>query len=76
MDKMARLEKRFITHDQAHKLDDPYPDPFYAEYDEEYGMHCVFGVQSGHAYANRPSLEEAEARAAEMNARLRERKGR
>lgn len=70
---MAR--DKFMCRRDALEMDRTFPDPFYAEYDEEHGAWYVFGVQSGFAYTERPSKEEAEAEASRRNKTLRESKG-
>lgn len=40
---------------------------FYADLDEKTGLHCVFGNNSGFAYSNSTSQEEAEQQARELN---------
>ena len=39
----------------------------YADLDEKTGLYCVFGNNSGFAYANSLDKEKAEAYAAELN---------
>ncbi len=47
-------------------------DAFYADLDEESGLYCVFGNQSGHAYGSYASLEEAKTTAKGLEEMFRE----
>lgn len=40
---------------------------YYADFDEGTGLYCVFGDETGHAYASYASPEEAEREAKRMN---------
>jgi hypothetical protein len=44
---------------------------FYEDFDEESGLWCVFGSETGHAYASYSDEEEARSKAEEMNSRKR-----
>ncbi len=43
-------------------------DDFYPEFDEETGLYCVFGTESGFAYNAYSSMKEAEKEASRMQA--------
>jgi hypothetical protein len=55
---------------EAIKLDREFEDPFYAELDEDTNLYCVFGVQSGFAYASYADMTEAEREANRRNDEL------
>jgi hypothetical protein len=52
---------------EAFKMDRNTQGAFYAELDEDSGLFCVFGVESGFAYASYADEGEAQQKAIDMN---------
>ena len=64
-----------MTRDRAYKMDtEKNPWPFYADYDEDTALWCVFGVHSGFAYSNHCGYPEAERAALKMETELYEKR--
>lgn len=47
---------------------------FYAEWDDDSGLYCCFGDNSGFAYSSYSNMNEAERDADKRNARAKEKK--
>ncbi|HEX9156009.1 MAG TPA: hypothetical protein VF819_10620 [Nitrospira sp.] len=51
-------------------METKYKDSYYAEFDENSGLYCVFGSESGKAFASYVDKGEATAKANQMNMEL------
>ena len=68
------FESKFIVRAAKAKPDKSSDKSFYAELDEDSGLYCVFGDNSGFAYSTYSSIEEAKEAAAKKNQELKNRK--